>query len=217
MTREQTQGLLAMMQATYPNFNPYDKTAAVNAWHMALCDCKWDDVQRAFAMYMRTNTSGFAPAPGQIIDKLVTLTIPQELNELEAWSMVRKALRNSTYNSDEEFAKLPEVVRKAVGSPGQLKTWAADEGFNEGVASSNFMRAYRMAANRAAEIGKMPEKIRLLIENVNQNALTAKLAVLNAQTIKSLDVEEKTDTDNSGAFHGMPERARQKLKKLGYR
>ena len=60
MTREETQNLLAMIQATYPNFNPPDKTAAVNAWRMALSDCEWDTVQRAFAIYMRTNSSGFS-------------------------------------------------------------------------------------------------------------------------------------------------------------
>ena len=49
MTREETQNLLAMIQATYPNFNPPDRTAAVNAWRMALSDCEWDTVQRAFA------------------------------------------------------------------------------------------------------------------------------------------------------------------------
>lgn len=53
MTREETQNLLAMIQATYPNFNPPDKTAAVNAWRMALSDCEWDTVQRAFAIYMQ--------------------------------------------------------------------------------------------------------------------------------------------------------------------
>ena len=36
MTREETQNLLAMMQAAYQNYNPPSKTAAVNVWHMML-------------------------------------------------------------------------------------------------------------------------------------------------------------------------------------
>ena len=36
MTREETQNLLAMMQAAYQNYDPPSKTAAVNVWHMML-------------------------------------------------------------------------------------------------------------------------------------------------------------------------------------
>ena len=35
MTREEVQDLLAMVQATYPNYNPPSRTAAVNAWTIA--------------------------------------------------------------------------------------------------------------------------------------------------------------------------------------
>ena len=48
MTREETQNLLAMMQAAYQNYNPPSKTAAVNVWHMMLQDFDWKLVQAAF-------------------------------------------------------------------------------------------------------------------------------------------------------------------------
>lgn len=67
MTREEVQDLLAMVQATYPNYNPPSKTAAVNVWYMALEEYSADEVAMAFKAYMKTNTSGFAPAPGQLI------------------------------------------------------------------------------------------------------------------------------------------------------
>ena len=114
MTREDVQDLLAMVQATYPNYNPPSRTAAVNAWTMALEEYSKDEIAMAFKVYMQTNTSGFAPAPGQLIDKIHSITKPQELNEMEAWALVSKAIRNSAYNSVEEYAKLPPVVQKAV-------------------------------------------------------------------------------------------------------
>ncbi len=51
MTREETQNLLAMMQAAYQNYNPPSKTAAVNVWHMMLQDFDWKLVQAAFVAF----------------------------------------------------------------------------------------------------------------------------------------------------------------------
>lgn len=213
MTREETQNLLAMIQATYPNFNPPDKTAAVNAWRMALSDCQWDDVQRAFAVYMRTNSSGFAPSPGQIMEKIMLLTSPQEMNELEAWTLVSKALRNSTYNSVEEFQKLPASVQKAIGRPEQLRIWAMDEEFNESVASSNFMRSYRMVIGRNQELRKLPLKIRTLIENLNQGDVTAKIETSDKSTL----IEEKQEIKAIDRPVAIPNAAIEKLKAFGLR
>ena len=214
MTREETQNLLAMIQATYPNFNPPDKTAAVNAWHMALSDCDWKEIQRAFAVYMRTNTSGFAPSPGQVVEKMVMLTVPQEMNELEAWGLVSKALRNSTYNSAEEFKKLPKLCQKAIGRPEQLRLWAIDEDYNEGVASSNFMRSYRNAKGRTEELNRMPEKIRTFIENLNQGAQAAGIGAENVQAIETWHEERKQGHDHPEYKQGIPDEALKKLRTI---
>lgn len=183
MTREETQKLLAMMQATYPNYNPIDKTASVNVWFAILADCDWKVVQTAFVAYVRENTSGFAPTPGQIIEKIQMLTAPEELNEMEAWSMVSKAIRNSGYSSQQEFDKLPETVKQAVGSPNQLHAWAIDSEYNESVVSSHFVKCYRTVVERKKAISKMPQNIRNLIERTN-----SKNASIES---KNLKLEEK--------------------------
>lgn len=185
MTREEIQDFLAMIQATYPNFNPPSKTAAVNAWKLALEDCEEKEVHMAFKLYMQTNTSGFAPVPGQIIDKIHTMTQPQELNEMEAWSLVSKAIRNSGYNSVEEFAKLPPLVQKAVGLPSQLRTWALDENYNEQVAMSSFQRAYKSELKRKEELQKMPQNVRRLIEKSNVGSHSAQIDEKRQQAIES--------------------------------
>ena len=53
MTREDVQDLLAMVQATYPNYNPPSRTAAVNAWTMALEEYSKDEIAMAFKVYMQ--------------------------------------------------------------------------------------------------------------------------------------------------------------------
>ena len=190
MTEKEVRQLLAMTQAVYPNYNPPSREAAVNAWLMCLSEYDNNVVMAAFKAYMTTNASGFAPAPGQLIEILQTLTQPSELNELEAWSIVRKALRNCGYNSEQEFAKVPTVVQKTVGTPQQLKIWACDSEFNENVVSSNFIKTYRTEVKRATELNKMPENVRKLIEMVNTNSASAQIASENKRTI-SLSLEDK--------------------------
>lgn len=190
MTEKEVRQLLAMTQAVYPNYNPPSREAAVNTWLMCLSEYDNNVVMAAFKAYMTTNASGFAPAPGQLIEILQTLTQPSELNELEAWSIVRKALRNCGYNSEQEFAKLPTVVQKTVGTPQQLKIWACDSEFNENVVSSNFIKTYRTEVKRATELNKMPENVRKLIEMVNTNSASAQIASENKRTI-SLSLEDK--------------------------
>ncbi len=185
MTREEIQDFLAMIQATYPNFNPPSKTAAVNAWTLALEEYEEKAVHMAFKLYMQTNTRGFAPVPGQIIEKIHTMTQPQELNEMEAWSLVSKAIRSSGYNSTDEFAKLPPLVQKAVGLPSQLRTWALDENYNEEVAMSSFQRAYKAEIKRHEELLKMPKNVRNLIEKANVGSYSAQIAEKRQKAIES--------------------------------
>ena len=191
MTREEIQDFLAMIQAAYPNFNPPSKTAAVNAWTLALEEYEEKAVHMAFKLYMQTNTSGFAPVPGQIIEKIHTMTQPQELNEMEAWSLVSKAIRNSGYNSTEEFAKLPPLVQKAVGLPSQLRTWALDENYNEQVAMSSFQRAYKAELKCHEELQKMPKNVRNLIENANVGSYSAQIAEKRQQAIECSNVRKQ--------------------------
>lgn len=196
MTEKEVRQLLAMTQAVYPNYNPPSREAAVNAWLMCLGEYDNNVVMAAFKAYMTTNTSGFAPAPGQLIEILQTLTQPSELNELEAWSLVRQALKNCNYNSEQEFAKLPTIIQKTVGTPQQLRIWASDTEFNENVASSNFIKTYRTEVKRAAELNKMPEDVRKLIEMVNTNSTSAQIASENKRAI-SLSLEDKK-TEETG-------------------
>lgn len=165
MTREDVKNLLAMIQATYSNFNPMDKTAAVNAWHMALEDFDRNQIAMAFKAYVRTDTSGFAPTPGKLIEHISAIKHSKDETETEAWMRVATALRNGMYGSEQEFEKFPPMVQKAVGSAKQLRIWAMDENFNEEVAKAQFLRVYRTETQRAKDREKMPAEILKIIDN----------------------------------------------------
>lgn len=171
MTREETKTIIRVLMAAYPNFKPESLTETVQIWHMMLEDVDYKLISLAVKSYIRTNNSGFAPSIGELTEQVNKITSPEEMTETKAWGLVMKAIRNSGYNSEEEFNKLPERIQKAVGSPKQLWSMATDESFNEQVASSNFMRAYRTVVTRENEIKKLSPDVMDLIEQVKSKEI----------------------------------------------
>lgn len=165
MNRDECKKLIMIIATTFPNFKPTNLSQVVDIWHMMLEDYDYNEMAMALKTYILTDASGFAPSIGQLVSKAKSITEPNELNEMEAWSLVSKALRKANYYSEEEFAKLPSAVQKAVGSPSQLRNWSVtDENSIENVIQSNFMRTYRTVLKRENEMSKLPSELRQMIE-----------------------------------------------------
>ena len=193
MTVNDARKIIAVMLVSYPNFKPIDTELMATTWADMLNEYSYEQVNVALKCYITTDTSGFAPSIGQLIDKLKTVEQPQELNELQAWGLVRKAINNSGYHSEEEFAKLPPLVQKAVGTPGQLKQWGmSDIESIETVAQSNFMRTYRAVAKREDEVSRMPIEIRHLIQ---QNEPKIMIEYTSVKAIEDKNREWKPMSD----------------------
>lgn len=183
-----------MIQASFQNFKVPDKTVAINTWTLMLEEYSFKDMQLALKTYIHTDSSGFAPSIGQLIDKIKKVTTPEQLNENEAWALVSKALRNGTYHSDEEFAKLPPLVQKAVGNASNIKNWAtSDFETIETVIASNFMRSYRGVVARDIEYQKMPSDVKQIA-----NSYKAQIDVSNSQTniLPQKDLQSENDAFN---------------------
>lgn len=214
MTREETKKILMMVQASYPNFNPPDKTVTINTWFLLLKDNEYLAIEQALRAYITTDTSGFAPNIGQLLDKLHTIQSPQELNEMEAWSLVSKALRNGYYGAVEEFDKLPPLVKKAVGSPDNLRNWSqTDVKAIETVIQSNFMRSYEAIVKRAYEIKKMPADVQALIENVNKTSYSTQIGMKNRETIK-LSLEDSKSQNKANKCVPMPKEIKERIEQM---
>lgn len=214
MTREETKKILMMVQALYPNFNPPDKTVTINTWFLLLKDNEYLAIEQALRAYITTDTSGFAPNIGQLLDKLHTIQSPQELNEMEAWSLVSKALRNGYYGAVEEFEKLPPLVQKAVGSPDNLRNWSqTDVKAIETVIQSNFMRSYAAIVKREYEIKKMPADVQALIENVNKTSYSTQIGTKNRETIKLLS-EDNKNQDKANKCVPMPKEIKERIEQM---
>ena len=217
MTKNEVIKLLMTIQTFYPNYQVENKEFTINAWYSIIGDCDYKPMEKALRAYITTDTSGFAPSIGQLINKLHEVQSPQELNEMEAWLLVSKALRNGTYGAVEEFNKLPPLVQKAVGSPDNLRNWAqTDSESIENVVQSNFMRTYRTVVNRAKEYQKMPKDIQALIESTNRSSYSAQIGSKNQQTIK-LSLEDNKSQNKPIKGVPMPKEIKERVKQIGGR
>ena len=194
MTREETVKIIRIMVDSYPNYKPNDISETVDVWQMMLSDYDYNLVAMALKAYILSDTSGFAPSIGQLVDKMKSITSPQELNEMEAWSLVCDALQNSGYNYAEEYAKLPPLVQKAVGLPTQLQTWALTENLNKDVVGSNFMRCYRIEVERQNEISKMPQNVREMLESISNGSYSSQIEQKRERSVKALEDMKESET-----------------------
>lgn len=214
MTRDETVKIIRIMCDCYPNYKPSNLSETVDVWNMMLEEYSYNQISMALKTYVHSDTSGFAPSIGQLINKLHEVQAPQELNEMEAWVLVGKALRNGTYGAVEEFDKLPPLVQKAVGSPDNLRNWAQTNSESiENVVQSNFMRTYRIVVNRAKEYQKMPKDIQALIENTNRSSYSAQIGSKNQQTIK-LSLEDNKSQNKPIKGVPMPKEIKERIEQM---
>lgn len=198
----------------YPNYKPSNLSETVDVWNMMLEEYSYSQISTALKTYVHSDTSGFAPSIGQLINKLHEVQSPQELNEMEAWLLVGKALRNGTYGAVEEFNKLPPLIQKAVGSPDNLRNWAqTDSESIENVVQSNFMRTYRIVVNRAKEYQKMPKNIQALIENANRSSYSAQIGFENQQAIK-ISLEDNKSQNKPIKGVPMPKEIKERIEQM---
>lgn len=161
MTKDEFKILVKGMKAVYtqPTFIPDND--AFNVWYELLKDVDYKTCAVAIQTYM--STEKFPPTIADIREKVFTNANVNQLGEAEAWDMVRKAISDSSYHSEERFSEFPDDVKRAVGSPSQLRIWATDTEFNDSVVQSQFLRSYRERCKKSEEFARLPANVQALI------------------------------------------------------
>ena len=190
MEREEFKVLVKGMKAVYADAKFIADKDAFDVWYGLLKDLDYNKASAAIQKHMMT--SKYPPTIADIREQCVSLSQERPLDELEAWSMVRRALRNCGYNFEEEYNKLPTLVQRAIGSPGQLFQWATDEEYNDSVASSHFMRSYRAVAQSANSYSKLNDDIRQKIDMVNIASQSRQIGVKNDKANNSKGEDNKS-------------------------
>lgn len=159
-------GLLADAIKTYfPRDNVLPTENALRLWYAELKDIPYQIAYAALRKYVSTNK--FAPTIADIREQAAELYNQREgdISENTAWQLVWKAICNSGYHAEEEFEKLPETVKRAVGSASQLRQWGLSE-VNDNTISywkSDFQRIYRLEQQKELERRKLsPDVLKLI-------------------------------------------------------
>lgn len=163
MTLPETAKLLAVVSEVYPRFMDGKQIETTTIlWQKLFANDTYEEVEAAFYAFVSTDEKGFPPAPGAVRSLLNKLKQPEgETTETQAWALVQKALRNSLYNSEKEFAALPQEVQDSVGSASMLREWAAmDSETVNSVVASNFMRSYKVRSGHVRELQALPASVR---------------------------------------------------------
>ena len=168
MTVKQTGEIMDALETAYPRYyagiDRQRRTRAVVMWASAFEEDDPRLVAAAVRSFIEMDEKGFPPVPGQIKAKMRLITARGELSENDAWNMVRKAVRNSVYESRAEFERLPPRLRKLVGSPNQLREWSLmDSETLNSVVASNFLKAYRTQTAREREYNALSPDVRAIV------------------------------------------------------
>lgn len=175
MTQAEAGKIIYTIKASYPshfeNMTNDDIKNMVRVWAGLFRDKSYEQISMGLEIYLMSETKGFPPSPGQIVD-CIQKAKPQEMTDAEAWGLVRKAIRNGIYGAEEEYAKLPDDCQRAVGRPGQLTEWALMSSESVDVtAAAHFKRTYRTLMERKREDAKIPQSIRDRLAAASQEAL----------------------------------------------
>ena len=183
MTFKEFGQLADAIKTYFPKDNMLPTAESMELWFDMLKDLDYQSASYGLKKYVSLNK--FPPTISDIRECAASISDPGELNEMEAWALVRNAIANSIYQSVEEFTKLPPLVQKAVGLPGQLRIWAMDEDYSEAVVSSNFIKTYRTVLARKEEDKKIPAQVRRLIEKTYNGSYPAQIDRKRQDIIKS--------------------------------
>ncbi len=128
MNRSETSAILTILKTAYPQFyrgiDVKEAERTVSLWHEMFKDDPVDVVAVAVKAMIASRTNTFPPNIGEIKEEIAKMRSPNEMTAIKAWGLVAAATRNSLYNAQAEFDRLPPTVQRLVGSPLQLREWA---------------------------------------------------------------------------------------------
>ena len=174
MNRKEAAQIVTILQANYPDsfrgMSDRMLQMTIRLWENVFASDDYMAVQAAVMAHIATDTNRFMPPCGVIKNALISLMNPDEMTEDEAWQLVRKAVKNSTYHAKEEYAKLPEACKRIVADAAQIRDWGFCDAQAFSVVESNFKRAYRTMIKRRKEASAIPDSVKAFVLAASEKA-----------------------------------------------
>ena len=198
MTEREFSTIVAGLKAIYSDPKYIEGKFAMETWYNLLKDLDYEIASMATQSYMQTEK--FPPTPADIrrYASQITSPITDDIGEVEAWGKVSKAICNSLYHSEEEFARLPKLIQQTLGNHIRLRELAELEPSQlQTVEASNFMRSYRAKLEAHKREMQLNDSLRLSISQMRQK---------NTPTLEVHEVERKgIEIHESEELVGIPD------------
>lgn len=184
MKMQETGIIMDILVTAYPRFyagkDAPDPRKVMSLWAEMFRDDPVELVAAAVKALIATDEKGFPPHIGAVKASMRKLVQPDEMTEMEAWRLVRRAIRGASMSpssrlitaagienrtsAQKNFEELPPILQRVVGGPEQLAAWEqiANEQIDT-VIQSNFMRSYRARAQQEREFQALPQDVRAMI------------------------------------------------------
>lgn len=109
-------------------------------WAKALGNISYKQAIDGLAAYCATNTSGFPPQPAHI---LANIRKERRMSDAEVNVILRRALCDSTYHAEEQFERLPDDLKRIIGTPAELRRQAMRENDDSKIFINQVCKEYR--------------------------------------------------------------------------
>lgn len=170
MNKQETIGILAVINAAYPNaFKDVDTDTTVKVWHRQLSDINTGLV--AAAVDALINTHKFPPAIAEIREKAYQITHPGELSADEAWGLTLEAIKKyGHYRKNDGLKSLPPNVSRIAKRMGWDSLCFANID-TIGVERGQFIKLYNAQETREKEQDMLPASLRETIVRIGTKML----------------------------------------------
>lgn len=177
MTRDEVVAILGTLKTAYPRFyTDMSKQEMMNTIDLWTEMFAHEDARLVtVATKNLINTFKWVPTIADIKEEMYKLTETKNETPIELWNCIKKAIRNSAYNSYEEFQKLPEAAKTFVGSPNQLREWALSTDYNDGVVKGQFLKQVEVIQKREKDNKLMLPQVKNIVEQLTSNMDATKL------------------------------------------
>lgn len=157
MNREQAIALLKILKTAYQRFYAdMTREEAENTINLWVDMFAHEDPQLVInATKDLINSFKYPPTIADVKERMYKITHANEDDNMEMWNAIKRAIRNSSYNSVEEFERLPDMCKKFVGTPMQLREWAIDPEYNDGVIKGQFLKQVEILKQRKKDDNMM--------------------------------------------------------------
>ena len=175
MTAQEASGFLSKLALAYPaqyaRLGAAELKGQIELWSGTMEGYSLEQAVVGLRVFLRGDTKGFAPVPGQVIDCIERVQRPAEegYTNTECIALIRRAIGDSLYHAEEAFERLPELCRRAVGTPRNLAEWGQlDSREVETVISSQIIRALEATRVRMREDAKLPPSVREALRGASE-------------------------------------------------